>query len=143
MSVILKSKNRVFPTAMVIDTFVINYFTTLCQQETIMKVFVYLKLYIKRFYKEINISKCIVILLFLLKNFQYVPLCLNVSCIIYVMYLYDCQNLCITICCMFFLHLSLFFCYNMNLYFGPAAWHYIINNILSYLTLFLIYVPLK
>ena len=90
--------NRVFPTAMVIDTFVINYFTTLCQQETIMKVFVYLKLYIKRFYKEINISKCIVILLFLLKNFQYVPLCLNVSCIIYVMYLFDCQNLSITIC---------------------------------------------
>ena len=35
-----------------------------------------------------------------------------------------------------FLHLSLFFCYNMNLYFGPAALHYIINNILSYLILF-------
>ena len=34
-----------------------------------------------------------------------------------------------------FLHLSLFFCYNMNLYFGPAALHYIINNILSYLIL--------
>jgi len=32
-----------------------------------------------------------------------------------------------------FLHLSLFFCYNMNLYFGPAAIHYILNNILSYL----------
>jgi len=31
-----------------------------------------------------------------------------------------------------FLHLSLFFCYNMNLYFGPVALHYIINNILSY-----------
>ena len=45
-------------------------------------------------------------------------------------------TLCITMCCMFFLHLSLFFvCYNMNLYFGPAALHYIINNILSYLIL--------
>ena len=31
-----------------------------------MKCFVYLNLYIKRFYQEINISKCIVILLFLL-----------------------------------------------------------------------------
>jgi len=34
-----------------------------------------------------------------------------------------------------FLHGSLFFGYNMNLYFGPAALHYIINNILSYLIL--------
>ena len=28
---------------------------------------------------------------------------------------------------------SILFCYNMNLYFGPAALHCIINNILSYL----------
>jgi len=34
-----------------------------------------------------------------------------------------------------FLHLSLFFCCNMNLYFGPAALHNIINNILSDLIL--------
>ena len=33
-----------------VDTFVINYFTTLCQQKIIMKFFVYLNLYIKRFY---------------------------------------------------------------------------------------------
>jgi len=32
-----------------------------------------------------------------------------------------------------FQHISLFFCYNLNLYFGPAALHYIINNILSLL----------
>ena len=44
-----------------------------------------------------------------------------------VMYLFDCQNLCITMCCMFFLHLS---------HFGPAALRYIINNILSYRNLF-------
>jgi len=31
----------------------------------------------------------------------------------------------------------LFFCYTMNLYFGPAALHYIINNILSYLILYI------
>ena len=42
-------------------------------------------------------------------------------------------DLCITMCWMFFLRLSLFFCYNMNLYFGPAALHYIKNNILSYI----------
>ena len=28
---------------------------------------------------------------------------------------------------------GIFFGYNMNLYFGPAALHYVINNILSYL----------
>jgi len=28
-----------------------------------------------------------------------------------------------------FLHLSLFFCYDIELYFGPTALHYIINNI--------------
>ena len=32
-----------------------------------------------------------------------------------------------------------FCCYNMNLYFGPAALHYIINNILSYLIYLLFY----
>ena len=31
---------------------------------------------------------------------------------------------------MFFYIFHSFFCYNMNLYFGPAAIHYIINNIL-------------
>ena len=48
-----------------------------------------------------------------------------------VMYLFDCQKLCITMCCMFFYIFNSLFCYNMNLYFGPAALHYIIYNILS------------
>ena len=48
-----------------------------------------------------------------------------------VMYVFDCQNLCITMWCMFFYIFHSFCCYNMNLYFGPAALHYIINNILS------------
>jgi len=48
------------------------------------------------------------------------------------------QNLYITMCCMSFLHCSLFFCYtcSVNLYFGQAALHYIINNILLYLILY-------
>ena len=58
------------------------------------------------------------------------------------MYLFDCQNLCITMCCMFFYIFHSFFCYNMNLYFGPAALHYIINNILSYLINILLKIPI-
>ena len=41
-----------------------------------------------------------------------------------VMYLFDCA-----VC---FSTAFTIFCYIMNLYFGPAALHYIINNILSY-----------
>ena len=55
------------------------------------------------------------------------------------MYLFGCPNLCITMCCVFFsTYFTLYFCYNMNLYFGPAALHYIINNILYYLIYLLI-----
>ena len=56
-----------------------------------------------------------------------------------VMYLFDCQNLCITMCCMFFYIFHSFWCYNMNLYFGPAALHYIINNILSILSYLILF----
>jgi len=40
--------------------------------------------------------------------------------------------------CVFSTYFTLFFCYNMNLYFGPAGTHYIINNILYYLIYLLI-----
>jgi len=60
-----------------------------------------------------------------------------------VLYLFDCQHLCITMCCMFFYIFHSFCCYNMKLYFGPAALHYIINNILSYLILSYTYMRYK
>jgi len=52
-----------------------------------------------------------------------------------VMYLFECQNYVFMYYYVFhvFLHLSLFLGYNMNLYFGPAALHYIIT--ISYLIL--------
>ena len=66
------------------------------------------------------------------QNFQYVPLCWNVSCIwwcnVFVWLLYNVVNVLLCIVC----HLSLFWC-NMNLYFGLAALNYRINHILSYL----------